>query len=95
MASDGTCTYKAKLVHVVGDIPGVADLCCHSGHTSYTGCRMCTIRGMQSSKKRAIVFPPKMDKVGVFLKNDYRDSNAFCHGDKVLLYVTRKKSVAK
>ena len=31
------------LLFATGDIPGVADLCHHSGHGSKTGCRTCRI----------------------------------------------------
>lgn len=43
LAGGQSITYKARLCITTGDIPGVADLCNHTGHTSYFGCRICKI----------------------------------------------------
>lgn len=37
------CRSKAYMVMATGDIPAVASMCHHSGHTSTHGCRICTI----------------------------------------------------
>lgn len=55
----GSLSYKARLLLTIGDTPAMADLCCHSGHSSYNGCRMCTLVGRYSATKRGLVFPPK------------------------------------
>jgi hypothetical protein len=47
---------KANLLNVIGDVPGVAELCLHSGHNSYSGCRMCKIKGVYSRKKKQSFF---------------------------------------
>ena len=40
-----TYNYKARLCLSVGYVPGIAELCRHSGHTSYKGCRASIIKG--------------------------------------------------
>jgi hypothetical protein len=37
--------FKARICVTIGDIPGMAELCKHSGHTSFNGCRICKIVG--------------------------------------------------
>jgi hypothetical protein len=49
--------YKVRLCLSVGDIPGIAELCRHSGHTSYKGCRVCIIKGTRVEGKGGIYFP--------------------------------------
>jgi hypothetical protein len=41
---------------VVGDIPAVAELCKHTGHTSYPGCRICCVFGERVQRKGGIYF---------------------------------------
>lgn len=48
---------KAHLLNIIGDIPGLSELCLHAGHNSYHGCRICKIKGIYSKSKRTIVFP--------------------------------------
>jgi hypothetical protein len=51
-----TLHYKARLCLTIGDIPGVAELCRHGGHTSYKGCRICKITGTRA-KGGGMYFP--------------------------------------
>ncbi|SAL95969.1 hypothetical protein [Absidia glauca] len=44
---EGIISSKVHILTFVGDIPAVADLIKHSGHTSYHGCRMCVVKGVQ------------------------------------------------
>lgn len=55
--SSNNVSYKASLAMVIGDIPGLADLCFHTGHMSYTGCRVCKVKGTDKSIANAIYFP--------------------------------------
>lgn len=51
--------FKVKLCACIGDIPGIAELSYHTGHTSYYGCRICTIKGTKKEKDNpSITFPP-------------------------------------
>ncbi|SAM00093.1 hypothetical protein [Absidia glauca] len=43
---EGIISSKVHILTFVGDIPAVADLIKHSGHTSYHGCRMCVVKGV-------------------------------------------------
>lgn len=52
-----TENYKVRLCLSIGDIPGIAELCRHSGHTSYKGCRVCVIKGTRVEGKGGIYFP--------------------------------------
>lgn len=45
-----TFRIKATLLNTVGDIPALSELCLHTGHTSYAGCRMCKVKGVDSRK---------------------------------------------
>ncbi|SAM03223.1 hypothetical protein, partial, partial [Absidia glauca] len=46
--ADGqTIKAKVHLMTFTGDIPAVADLINHKGHTSYYGCRLCRIKGVK------------------------------------------------
>ncbi|KAL0076281.1 hypothetical protein J3Q64DRAFT_1606174, partial [Phycomyces blakesleeanus] len=54
---DLTSLYRASIAFVIGDIVGIAELCMHSGHSSYYNCRVCKIRGDQQQKnQRGIYF---------------------------------------
>ncbi|KAI8096719.1 uncharacterized protein BX664DRAFT_64912 [Halteromyces radiatus] len=39
---------KVHLMTFLGDIPAVADIINHSGHTSRSGCRICVVKGSSS-----------------------------------------------
>lgn len=69
-------TYKVHLTSVVGDIPGIADMCGHSGHTSYSGCRICTIIGTYS---RGMYFPPRFTEYGDIQEYGKREMNEYRH----------------
>ncbi|KAG2233247.1 hypothetical protein INT48_001696 [Thamnidium elegans] len=75
--------YKARLAVVIGDIIGIAELCMHSGHTSYCGCRVCTIVGdVKENRKSGIYFSNKA-LLGCRMRNkeDFVTGNA-AHGIK-------------
>lgn len=58
-SSGSTENFKVKLCGCIGDIPGIAELSCHTGHQSYYGCRICTIRGTEKNKQNTTInFPP-------------------------------------
>lgn len=45
---DGRIDVKAHIILASGDIPAVAALIHHSGHSSLYGCRQCTIKSISS-----------------------------------------------
>lgn len=82
----GASTYKTSLIHVVGDILGMVDICFHSGHIAFTGCRICLIRGIYLKKKRAVVFSetiPATVNANVFVYHTYRISEDYRLGSMV------------
>ena len=73
-------SYKVRLCLAIGDIPGVAELCKHSGHMSYKGCRICSIDGKKIEGRGGIYFS-NIDEAGnyvdfpILLKSDYKSGN--------------------
>ncbi|KAG2190279.1 hypothetical protein INT46_003990 [Mucor plumbeus] len=72
--------YKMRLCFTVGDIPAILELCKHSGHSSYKGCRICRIIGKKNQTKSGIYFP-NVDEFGrcimypILSQSDYEDGN--------------------
>jgi hypothetical protein len=79
--------YKVRLCFTVGDIPAIAKLCKHSGHSSYKVCRICKIIGKKNQTKSGIYFP-NVDKFGrcitysILSQSDYEDGNNVCFQHK-------------
>lgn len=48
--------FQVRLCMAVGDILAVAELCKHTGHTSYPGCRICCIIGEKTPRRRGLYF---------------------------------------
>jgi hypothetical protein len=74
---------KASLLNVGGDIPGVAELCLHAGHNSYSGCRMCKIKGVYSRKKKTVVFPATKEAQN-FVQQPLRSIEDYQNSDLVM-----------
>ena len=51
-ADQDTCKAKVHLITASGDIPGVADMIHHKGHTSEFGCRICKVQGRGADNQR-------------------------------------------
>lgn len=78
---EGPLRCKAHLFVASGDIPGVAALINHSGHNSYSGCRICKVRGvrLQSPNEKGMAqYFPAGTPVGAL-----RTRDEFLHGDPV------------
>ncbi|KAG2211406.1 hypothetical protein INT45_006023 [Circinella minor] len=57
----GDVMLKAHLLFIGGDIPAMAKMTGHAGHTHYHGCRFCMIhRGFQ---ERRMTFPPQLKEI--------------------------------
>ena len=76
-----------RLCFTVCDIPAIAELCKHSGHSSYKGCRICRIIGKKNQTKSGIYFP-NVDEFGrcitypILSQSDYEDGNNVCFQHK-------------
>lgn len=79
--SNQDLVYKVFLVSVVGDIPGVAELCGHQGHAAYSGCRICTISG---SRDNGMHFP-SFDSQGRVLSSPIRTKEHYKGTEQVTI----------
>lgn len=76
--------YKVRLCVSIGDIPGIAELCKHSGHSSYKGCRICRITGRKGQGSKSGIYFPSIDELGrcikfpMLLQSDYESGNNVC-----------------
>jgi hypothetical protein len=73
----GIITAKVHLMAFIGDIPAVADLVKHRGHTSYYGCRMCLVRGVIGESAHhtngGMYFPTKTSLCKFRLLDEYKN----------------------
>ena len=65
--------YKMRLCFTVGDIPAILELCKHSGHSSYKGCRICRIIGKKNKLKVESIFQMLMNLVVVLCILSYHN----------------------
>ncbi|SAM00074.1 hypothetical protein [Absidia glauca] len=70
-------TAKVHLMAFIGDIPAVADLVKHRGHTSYNGCRMCLVRGVVGESAHhssgGMYFPVMTSRCKYRLLDEYKN----------------------
>lgn len=62
---------RIHLLTFAGDIPAVADLINHKGHTHHYGCRMCSVKGVRGSPA-GMFFPQPTRHCKLYTIEDYR-----------------------
>lgn len=84
VVKNGQTVYAGKvhILGITGDIPGIAKIMGHSGHTSHYGCRICKVHNTRTENIQGMYFPgeaPLRSKREWMSNNDVRRSTKYIH----------------